>query len=523
MHPSPDPPSLGATAVSHAALAACLVLAVLPLLAVDYPPVFDYANHLSRAYVIAHLDEVPVFAAHFRTTSFLIPNVLADLVLLALLPALGIIAAGKALLILTLALTLTGAYVLGRVLSGRFQPLPLLAALLLYNEGFFWGFLNYDLGLGLLLWGLAAWLALEGRRGGQLAAGAGFALVIFLAHLASFGLYACAIAAVELERAWRTRFSLRRLAASAAQFVPPLALFYGLSPSRGLALTAEFDFSLFGKVMPFTRLLSSGNPSLDIFTASALVGMVVALLACGAARLHRLALLVAALFLVLIETLPFTMLGSYFLDSRIVIAFALMVAAGLSQKGGHLAPVAVLVVALAAIRTAGLLDDWRQQDADYARVVAALDRVRPGAVLVTAVGHAFELGDWVITRKVKPSHEHTGHYATIRNRVIVPNIFARLGQNPLVMESPFAPLMQVATNPVPRLFTRGDARWLVGQVAPIADGRRSVAPPITGAYIIAYHVPCELWPSDLRLRLVACEPGFSLVEVLGEDQGGPIP
>lgn len=509
MHPTPAPQSIGAKALCHAALAACLVLAVVPVLAVDHPPVFDYANHLSRAYVIAHLDDVPLFATHFRTTSFLIPNVLADLTLLAVQPLAGIMVAGKVLLVLTLILTLTGAYVLGRVLSGRFQPLTLLAALLLYNEGFFWGFLNYDLGLGLMVWGLSAWLGLEGRRAAQLAMGTIFALVIFLAHLVAFGLFACAVAVIELANVRNPR----RLAVSALPFLPPLALLIGLSPSRGLALTAEFDFSLFGKVMPFTRLLSSGNPSLDIFTLAVLVGAVAALLAIGAARIHRIALLVAAMFLLLVEILPFTMLGSYFLDSRIVIAFALMIAAGLYQRVGAIWPVAVLAVALTAIRTAGLLDDWRRQDADYARVVAALDQVPRGAVLVTAVGHDFELGDWVITRRVKPSHEHTAHYATIRNHVIVPNIFARLGQNPLILASPHEPLMRVATNPVPRLFSSNDARGLVEQVAVISG--------FSGAYIFATHVPCDLWPADLRIRPVACEPDFSLVKVL--QVGEPIP
>lgn len=517
--------------VAHGAFLGCLILVVLPVLLVDCPPIFDYANHLSRAHVIANLDRSAIFAAHFQTTSFLIPNVLADLTLLALLPLGGVIAAGKMLLVLTFVLTLSGAYALNRVLTGDFAVWPLFAALLLYNEGFFWGFLNYNLGLALLLWGVAVWLLAEdmGRRM-QLAAGAAFSVLIFLAHLVAFGLYAVAIAAIEARRVVATRpgpaRTLLRLGGSALQFLLPAVLFFGVSPSSGLEMTADFDFSIFGKIMPFARMVSSGNPAMDIFTLAAALGFVAAALGSRLVACHPVALLVGGLYLLLVATLPYTMMGSYFLDSRIVVALALVLAAGLHQPAGAPAfslMAAAAVLGLVAFRSDGLVEDWRAQDEDYARVLEALDEVPRGSVLVTAVGHPFELGDWITTRRVKPSHEHTGHYATIRNEVLVPNIFARRGQNPLVFDSTLEELNRVAYNPVPRLFTSGDSRWLVDQVAPVLRVRDSLEPPVTGLYIIGYHVPCDRWPAELMIRPVRCEAGFSLVEVLPEDGGEPIP
>lgn len=516
---SPAPQPLRAAARwSRACLAACLVLAALPVLASSYPPLFDYANHLARAHVLAELDRSTIFQAHFFRGGYLIPNVLADLVVLALIPLLGVLAAGKALLLLGLALTLTGAYALNRQVAGRASPWPLLTALVLYNEDFFWGFLNYNLGLGLMLWALAGWLALARRPAHwRLAGGAVFALVIFLAHLVAFGLYAVAVLVLEAHRLARARHGGGRLLVAAGQFVPALALFATLSPAAQLALAAEFDFSVFGKVMPFARLLSSGNPLLDVATLGLLAGGVGLALAAGAARCLRPLLWVAAAFLALVATLPFSLLGSFFLDSRIVAAVALVALASLApgRRTLHPAWTAVPLLVLLAVRSGGLALDWRRQDHSYAGVVAALDRVPVGSVIVTGVGYGFELGGWVATRTIKPAHEHTTLYATIRRSALVPNIFAHQGQNPLVFRSPLDDLNRAAANPVARVTEIGDARWLVQQVLPIADHRTRVWPAIPAVYIIGYGVPCAWWPTDMPLRVAACTPDFSLVEVLG--------
>lgn len=518
----PPPPLRDSSAWPHGCLIACLALVALPVLAVDYPPVFDYANHLARAHVLAALDGSEIFRSHFRPGGILIPNMLADAVVLALMPAVGVAAAGKALLLLTFVLTLTGVYAVNRQVAGEFSPWPLAAAMLLYNEGFFWGFLNYNLGLGLMLWGLACWLALARRSLSlRLACATLLALAVFLSHLVAFGLFAVAVAVAQFCRIATVRpgwcAALGMLAEAAAPFILPLALFAAFSPSAHLALAASFDFSVFGKIMPFARVLSSGNPGLDGASLALLAGGVGVAVACGWARCLPLPLAVAATFTLLVLTLPFSMLGSYFLDSRIVVAALLAGLAALApgRRPPHPAWVTAAVLALVAVRSGGLVADWRWQDRSYHAVIAALDTVPVGSVVVTGIGYRFELGDWVVTRRVKPSHEHTTLYATIRRSVLVPNIFARAGQNTLVFQSPLAALGRAAANPVARVLEIGDARWLVQQVLPIADGRASVRPAIPAVYVMGYGVPCSWWPVDMPVRVAVCTDEFSLVEVLG--------
>lgn len=515
------PPSPVSPAWSHGGFLACLVLLALPVAAVRYPPLFDYANHLARAHVLGQLESSAVFQAHFVGGGFLIPNVLADVVVLALSPAVGVPMAGKLLLVLTFVLTLGGAYGLNRQLAGGFSPWPLLCAAVLYNEDFFWGFLNYNLGLGLMLCALAWRCAARSRRvRWRMAGDTVCALAILFAHLVAFGLYAIAVAVLELCWLVRQRPGWRaaggRLAAAAGPLLVPPLLFAALSPSAELALAAGFDFSVFGKIMPFARLLSSGNPALDVACAAALVAGVAGALAAGVARLIGGLALVAGLYLVLVLTLPFSLLGSFFLDSRIIVAVALVFLAALAPgRGMHPGWVAGAIVLLVGARSVGLTEDWRRQDQGYAQVVATLDTVPAGSVIVTAVGYGFELGDWVTTRRVKPAHEHTTLYATIRRDALVPNIFARPGQNPLVFRSPLEALNRAAANPVARVTEIGDARWMVQQVLPIADHRTEVQPPIPAVYVIGYRVPCEWWPADLPIRRVACTAEFSLIEVIG--------
>ncbi|HYD31887.1 MAG TPA: hypothetical protein VEB64_13690 [Azospirillaceae bacterium] len=504
---------------AHLGLALCLVLALIPILSTPTPPLFDYPNHLARVHVIAHWADTPLFRANFEITSFLIPNVLADVVLLGLMPLGGVEVAGRVFLALILALTLTGGYALNRAVAGRFTVWSLLIAALLYNEMFMWGFLNYMLGLGLLLWGLAAWLSLDGRhRTTQLILATAFALLTFFAHLVAFALYAIAIAVIELRRAWVVRRrgllpAARHLIASAAPFIPPLILFFAVSPSGKLPFDPQFDYSQFGKLTPFTRLLSAGNPTMDMVTLVSVTAVVAIALAARRITLHWGLALTGLVYLALILSLPYSMLGSYFVDSRIVIALAFILVAAIrprrdSRRRGTIF-LAVLLIGLMTTRSVALAEDWRAQGHEFGRLLAAFDKLPRGSLLIPAVGHPFELGDWIATRYIKPSHEHSTLYATIRRGVLVSNIFARRGQNPLVL-TPVLDDIGKLSNPVSRILNQGDSRWVVNEVMQFLDQLDEIQPAIRNVYVVGYKVRCDYWPEDLPIRPVACDNGFSL-------------
>ncbi|HSK39727.1 MAG TPA: hypothetical protein VK943_08160, partial [Arenibaculum sp.] len=490
------------------------------------PPLFDYPNHLARVHVISRWAENEAFRAHFDVASFLIPNVLSDVVLLAFLPSGDVHLAGRLLLLLTFALTLGGIYLLNRVAAGRFSVWPLFAAVFLYHEMFFWGFLNYILGLALLPWALAAWMLLERRpRPVQIGVGTAFAILIFLAHLVAFGLYAVAIAAIELRRVWLRRSlgpvaSVARLAGSAAQFMPSLVLYAAVSPSRALPVQFLFDYSAWGKLSPFTRVLSSGNPVADLTALGVALAAIVLGLATGRITLHRGLALVAAAFLLLVLTLPYSALQSYFLDSRIAIAVFFMLIAAIRPTApgpAGIGVVTLVLLLLVASRSYVLAEDWNAQSRNYAEVIAAFDRLPAGSLLVPGSARWFELGDWTATRRIRPSHEHTAGYAAIERGVIVPNLFAKPGQNPLVY-APALPEMRIlGRNPILRVMSDADLRLLVDEAARVAELRTDIQPALSGVFVIVYHKRCRDWPQDLPVRPVACGADFSLMEVAAND------
>ena len=72
--------------------------------------------------------------------------------------------ATKAFLILSQILVVSGAIALDVVVKGRHDFAGFVGAAVLYSLPFAWGFLNFEFGVGLALWGLAAWFVLEQKR-----------------------------------------------------------------------------------------------------------------------------------------------------------------------------------------------------------------------------------------------------------------------------------------------------------------------------------------------------------------------
>ena len=94
---------------------------------------------------------------------------------------------------------------------------------------------------------------------------ASFALLILFSHLVAFGLFAVAIAILEMEAAWHrrqegTRKILVRMAGAAMAFAPALLLYLVTSPTRNLPLALQYDQHdlLFNKLSSFTRILLRG-------------------------------------------------------------------------------------------------------------------------------------------------------------------------------------------------------------------------------------------------------------------------
>lgn len=488
------------------ALAACLVALVVPVLATDVLPLFDLPNHLARIHVLARWDAVPAFRAQFERDGLLIPNVLADLVLLGLAKVTDVATAGRLLVGGSMVATGAGVVALGRIAAGRTNPWPLLALPLAVHEMLMWGFLNYLLGLAILFWALAGWLWLDGRsRAGQLALGTAAAFALFLAHLVAFGLFAVAVATIELHRALtgpdrRPARMAGRLAASAAVFVPATAVFLLASPSTGLPLDPLFDQTLWGRLSPYARLASTGHPALDDATLGLVALAGILGLASGRATPGRPLALVALAWFGLSQVLPYSMMGSFFLESRIAIAVAFVALAALApvRFGRAEAALALAVVALVVVRSGGIAVAWRAEAAVVRPMLDAIAALPRGAIVASASALPFELGGWRQTRTRRPPEEHLGAAAGHLADAVVPSLFARRGQNPLVF-APAHPSIGALNLPPWKRLDDAEVRHAFAADAVAAD-----AAGFGPVFVIGFGVPCDGWPDEVPLAPQAC-------------------
>ena len=240
-------------------LAGLLTLALLiPVWSVRYPPLQDYPNHLARAYISLHLnDPGSPFARYYTLDLAPVPNALSDLALLALGSALPMETAGKVLLSINLA-ALPWAVIAFLRATGRpdWRTLGLFGWVFAYSHFTDRGYLNYCLGLWLLLLALACIVRFDrssaGPTAGRWGWGALAALLIALTYLAHlFALIALTVALVVIALAGKRDW--RRLARLASLWAPTagLSLLYlsTLRTGNGFVWTWYPSLTEYGRVL----------------------------------------------------------------------------------------------------------------------------------------------------------------------------------------------------------------------------------------------------------------------------------
>ena len=165
-------------------------LAILPVFLVEIPAMNDYPGHLARMYLLVSIGTPDQNPYYYFYLPFIYPNLAMDIVVPIFARFMDVASATKAFLILSQILVVSGAVALEMVVKRRHEFAGFAGAAVLYCLPFAWGFLNFEFGVGLALWGLASWFALENQKPVmRLAAHAWFCFSLFVCHLVAFGLY----------------------------------------------------------------------------------------------------------------------------------------------------------------------------------------------------------------------------------------------------------------------------------------------------------------------------------------------
>ena len=416
-----------------AAFTALLLVAALPVLWVELPPLFDYPNHLARMDLLVRLDGSHNLQRYYEVRWRAIPNLGMDLAVPALARILPLAWACKAFVLATLVLVAAGSGLVHRAATGRWSLWPLFVFLFLYSRVLLWGFLNYLFGVGLALVAFALWIVLSERNARvRLAVSAVLALALFFAHLMACVVYGVLVVGYEVGVLWRSRpwpwgSAIRRLAIVGVPFLAPLALLLFAGEGAGIGSIH------FGRLDRKLDLLFSVFDNYDrVFDIACFVLLVVC---AGLAYAKRYLVIVPALRLPIVLlalvyiAAPAQLMTASAVDHRLPMVIAAALAAGtsapaLTGRRVHLAALAGLALFLA--RMASVWVHWEQADAVYARLLPILDQVPKGGRL--AVGYSSEaIGSTAIPTTHLPT------LAIVRRDAFVPTLFAFRGQQPVAL------------------------------------------------------------------------------------------
>lgn len=374
---------------------------LIPLALTPMIPAVDFNDHLLRYWILADNGATPVLADNYTPKWALLSNLGMDILGTGVLNILPPLAAGKLLAALVLLAPVLGALYLAHAVQGRVTLFTcLLAGCIGFSHIFTWGFANFLLGMGLLLFGLGWWIRTRDRPALQLVGTILIGIVLIIVHALAFGLWGLLLGCVELMLAFAGRHpTLGNLIVRALRLVSvavlPAAYFLSsrtaeapqgvTAAATNLATHAEKG-NLVNRVIEealsrldlLLRVSESLHPWADRLLGGALWALLLGGLFVGALRLAPVMRLAAALALLLVIVLPPNLFGSGYTNDRMPLLLMALLVGGLSIVPRHpraralTAGVGAILALHLALVTAGYLSAGRHFR-DYMAQTAPLE------------------------------------------------------------------------------------------------------------------------------------------------------
>jgi hypothetical protein len=461
----PRPPAGDFSGFDVAALFIAVMVAVaVPVVTHPLPPLSDYLNHLATAHVVDAIAGDPDLDRFYRIEWQPIPNLMMDLLVPVLHRFMSIYLAGQIFTVAIFAVILSGTLALNRALMGRWSALPLLAAPLLYNGVLLVGVMNYLFGIGLALWGFAAWVALRERAWPwRLAVSTLIVLALFFCHLFALGLYGLELLAFELNRLWarapsltlprlreRERegvMSLLDFVATGLPFLPALLLLVTGPTWDSAGVPAYWDLA--GKVDGLMLALSIYFP----WVAYALIAVIVVAAAlaryCRALHFHPVGWALLGVGAAVYLALPRVLFAAHLADQRLPIALAFMliacIGADLQDRRLRAGFVAVLAAVL-ALRLTEVQTVWNDLSRGPREALRSVHLIARGARVLVVHGDRSSTG--LISDL---GLMHIASLATIERSALVSTAFTVEGKHILQVRDEFRPYVDARDGTPPSL------------------------------------------------------------------------
>ncbi|MCW3835252.1 hypothetical protein ACFQ1E_00650 [Sphingomonas canadensis] len=399
-------------------VAAAALLAVVPLLWPDIPPLVDLPGHMGRYRVQLEHAQHPWLLEWYNFEWSLIGNLGVDLLIIPLEKIFGLELAVKLIVMTIPPLTVIGLLWIAREVHGRIPATTLFALPLAYAFPFHFGFVNFALSMALALNAFALWLRLArlGRLRLRAILFVPISFLVWITHTFGWGTLGVLAFSAELIRQHDLRRKPGRpwnvglvdswvvpwfwAGIHCLVLAPPALLMLAWRSGAVSGQTTDM-FNWRAKMLWITQVFRDRWQLFDIASVGVLF-----LLLFKAVRDPNIQysrnLGLSAIFLLLVYIfLPRIVFGSAYADMRLVpflIAIAIVAIRpkpGLSIRGA--ATVAMLGLAFYGARIAGTTWSFLLYDQAYDRELKALEHLPVGSRLVSFVGETC-YNEWRMTR-----------------------------------------------------------------------------------------------------------------------------
>lgn len=410
------------------------------------PMLTDYPNHLARMHILQKAGSLADLNKFYEIHWAVLPNLAMDAVVPILASFVGLELAGKLFLGLTLLLISSGTCAIYIALHRRLSLWPFTVFLFLYNPIFLYGVVNYLFGIGIGLWGIAAWILLSRMpKWWHFFFFSFISALLLLCHLSAFGFYALIVTLYEMRRTHSTEDTSRKNAKYilATSLAFPIFVFLMLSPTsemkkfdwHGFSLLQYSIATLLSKIaLPFSIFLNY-DKVLDSISTLIIGALLIRGIFSGYLIIHRAMKLPLACGSIVVLLMPTQLFGSSLADSRIMVALAFVFIASTDLKSSASQQLrsllACLFLGLFLVRTVVIHNYWKEADKLTAAAMRALNEMPTGKRLFVAFPK-------------EKTHEFSSHFgiflpclAIISRSAFVPSLYALPGAQPVTLTPQF--------------------------------------------------------------------------------------
>lgn len=388
-------------------VAVAALVAAIPLLWPEIPPLVDLPGHMGRYRVQLDRDAYPWLAEWYRFNWSLIGNLGLDLLIVPLAPIFGLELAVKLIVLTIPPLIVTGLLWIAREVHGKIPATALFALPLAYSFPFHFGFVNFALSMALALNAFALWLRLARLGKIQLRAiiFVPISCLLWLCHTYGWGFLGVLAFSAEMvrqhDRGHRWLNAWVRAGIGCLPLALPMALMVAWRSGGDVSGQTGDWFNWRAKIGWVWMVLRDRWQAFDIASTAILYLILFKGFRDPNIEYSRNLALSALFLLAVFIVVPRVVFGSAYADMRLapfMVAIALIALRpkkGLSMRGA--ATLAAMGLLFFGVRIAATTVSFWQYDKSFDRELKALDHIPVGARLISFVGETC-YNEWLMSR-----------------------------------------------------------------------------------------------------------------------------